>query len=126
MALAPYCVPIYTFFVLMVYWGFKKFHPFGFLDPLFMITVGISLSFHSSLTLFAVRQEQPDIKKTGAFFSLVFILLANCWILVFLCKVLFWNVIPMKEFFLETLRTQGEIWEWVWGKCSEFCKINVP
>ena len=118
-ALAPYCVPIYTFFIFLIYWGLKKLHPFEHLETLFMISVGFSLAFHSSLTLFAIRQEQPDIQKTGTFFSLVFILLMNGWILVTVSKILFWGTISFKGFFIKTMKTQAEIWKWVWLKCFE-------
>src|SRR5438876_12395582 len=28
-ALAPYCIPIYTFFVFLIYWVSRRFHPFS-------------------------------------------------------------------------------------------------
>ncbi len=115
-ALAPYCIPIYTFFIFLAYWGFKKFYPFGSLETVFLIAVGFSLAFHSSLTLYAVRQEQPDIEKTGILFSLVFILLLNSWVLVAISKALFWGTISFRGFFLDTMKTQAGIWEWVGRK----------
>ena len=115
-ALAPYCFPIYTFFIFLLYWVFRKFHPFPSLETVFLISVGFSLAFHSSLTFFALRQEQPDLKKTGVFFSLVFILLMNGWVLVLISKALFWGEISLRGFVRDTVWTQFAIWKWVYAK----------
>ena len=115
-ALAPYCIPIYTLFVLVIYFLLKTFYPIPHLQAAALSAVGASFAFHISLTLFAIRQEQPDILKTGTFFSLVFILLLNGWILILVSKVLFWNLISLKSFVLDTMKTQVLIWQWIWER----------
>jgi hypothetical protein len=112
-ALAPYCIPIYTLIVFLIYFVLTFFYPADKMQTVFLILAGFSLAFHGSLTLYAIQQEQPDIQKTGTFFSLVFILLLNSWVLVLLSKVLFWNSISLKGFFLETMKTQVLIWKWI-------------
>jgi len=103
-ALAPYCLPIYTIFTLLIYWVFRKFSPFPYLDTIFLVTIGFTLTFHGSLTFHAIRQRQPDLKKTGNFFSLVFITLTNCWLLAGLSKIIFLEQFPVQKFCLECER----------------------
>lgn len=114
-ALAPYCVPIYTIFALLIHWILKKFYPFPHLGTLFLALVGMTLAFHASLTLYAVRQDQPDLKKSGTFFSVVFIVLVNAGFIAGLSKILFWDSFASKRFAWGVLRTQGNIWAWVWA-----------
>lgn len=111
-ALAPYCIPLYTFVALALHAGFKYFYPFPYLTEAAQFLVGATLAFHVSLTVYAIQQRQPDIHKTGLFFSSVFILLINAWVLVALSKILFWESVSLKHFALQTLRTQNDIWIW--------------
>lgn len=112
-ALAPYCLPIYTFFVLLAYAALKYWLPLENYHSFYLGAVGFSLAFHGSLTVYAIRQEQPDIKQTGTFFSFIFIALVNLWVLVFLSKALFWDGFSVKVFFWDALRTQVGIWKWI-------------
>jgi hypothetical protein len=114
-ALAPYCIPIYTLCIMLIYFLIKLWLPHAiehYKVPFFLM-IGFSLAFHLSLTLYAIRQDQPDIKKTGSFFSLVFILLINGWILVFLSKILFWDLFSVKTFLFKTMKTQILMWKWI-------------
>src|SRR3989344_6595006 len=85
-ALAPYCVPIYTVLVTVLAFAVRGADPSLPVREPFLAAVGFTLAFHASLTLFAIRQEQPDIKKTGSFFSLVFIAFSNLWVLALISK----------------------------------------
>ncbi len=88
-ALAPYCVPLYTLFVVLVYAAARgRAAPAA--PPLWCaFGVGFTFAFHGSLTVHALRQRQPDLEHGGAFLSLVLILLSNCLALVFLLKLLY-------------------------------------
>lgn len=110
-ALAPYCVPLYTLLVILIYSGLRYFYPFPYMDEAAQVLTGGSLAFHASLTFYAIQQKQPDIHKTGLLFSMIFILLVNAWVLVTLSKVLFWNSVGLREFGIQTLKTQIHIWE---------------
>lgn len=116
-ALAPYCFPIYTFFILITYFLLKFWIAFEKYQTVFFVLIGLSLAFHLSLTFHAIRQGQPDIKKTGTFFSLILIALVNAWILILLSKLLFWNLFSVKQFFMMSLKTQILIWKWVLAEC---------
>ncbi len=133
-ALAPYCVPLYTFGALALYAGLSYFYPLPYLSEGAQFLVGATLAFHVSLTLYAVQQRQPDIHKTGLFFSAIFILMINAWVLVGLAKILFWNDVSLRDFAMRTLRTQNEIWVWsahrayegvMWG-FSSLKSLKVP
>lgn len=124
-ALAPYCIPIYTLFVLFVYFIVIFWYPTHLVQIIFLVSVGFTLAFHCSLTIFALQQEQPDIRGTGFLFSLVFILLVNSWFLVLLSKTLFWNMISLKGFFVKTVKTQFEIWKWIYMEGITLVKYMV-
>lgn len=117
-ALAPYCIPIYTVFILLLYFTLKFWLPVSNVQMFFLASVGASMAFHCSLTIFAICQQQPDIEKTGFFFSLVFILLMNGWILILLSKILFWNSFSLKNFFWSTMKTHATVWKWVLEKMT--------
>jgi hypothetical protein len=115
-ALAPYCVPIYTLFVFIVYAVLKFWFPVQEYRWLFHGLVGFSFAFHASLTFYAIRQSQPDIESMGFFFSMVFIVLANAWMIAGTAKLLFWNAVSLKAFTVSVFQTQWIIWRWSAGK----------
>jgi hypothetical protein len=122
-ALAPYCLPIYTVFLLLCYAPARKFYPSEALDMALLVGVGATLTFHGSLTLYAIRQDQPDLKQTGTFFSLVFIVFMNCLILAGLSKILFWKSFAAWDFISGVYRTHAQIWMWIWDKAVNFVRF---
>ena len=111
-ALAPYFVPLYAAIALVAYQIAVRYRPFPNMHPAFQFMIGLTLAFHASLTFYAIRQRQPDLRQTGSFFSLVFILFMNAWVLAIISKILFWKSIRLETFFSLTWRTQWEIWGW--------------
>lgn len=97
-SLAPYCVPLYTFVLIGIYWVAGHFYPLKSYYGVFVFLVGFSISFHLALTIFAVKQRQPDITNTGAFFSLIIIVIMSPWIWVLILKALFYTQIDLAEF----------------------------
>jgi hypothetical protein len=75
--LAPYFFPFLTIFVVL-----SSF----FLRPEYLIfilfLVGFTLSLHLITTLETLKIRQPDIYKTGVFFSLPVIFLANLFVII--------------------------------------------
>ena len=122
-ALAPYCIPLYALFVVLAYALGRKFYPGRVLEIVFPIVLGVSLAFHVSLTLYALRQRQPDIHKTGTFFSLVFILLANAWVLIALSKLVFWRSFAVRGLVWGVINTQASLWRWIGGKGLDLIKL---
>jgi len=121
-ALAPYCVPIYTIFALVTYYALKFWYPAENYSMVFYALVGFSLAFHGSLTLYAIRQKQPDIEKTGVFFSLVIILFVNALFLAVLSKLLFWDAVSLRQYLIGTAKTQVHIWVWLYEKAIWLCR----
>jgi hypothetical protein len=87
--LAPYFFPLYTFIIIVIYFCIGFFVDLSLYHKLFLFLVGFSLSFHIALTIYALKQRQPDVTKTGVFFSLVFILLITPWMWVLIIKAVF-------------------------------------
>ncbi len=97
-ALAPYCLPLYTLIVVGVY-QLAQYYAARPINPLwFPILIGFTFAFHASLTLHALLQRQPDLRYAGPFFSLAVILMANCFVLVVILKTLFPEQVSLKYF----------------------------
>ncbi len=107
--LAPYFIPIYTVFLIIVYWAGGKFWAFENYHSVFLFLAGFSLSFHFGLTYFALSQGQSDLKQFGVFFSGVIIVLINCIVIVLLFKALFPDNVGLKYYFIESYNKTGVI-----------------
>ena len=88
-ALAPYVVPFYSLILLVFYFGAGLFYNLTAYWNYFLAILGASLSFHAALTVYALKQDQPDLKSGGKFLSGVIIFLGNAFVLVFLLGILF-------------------------------------
>jgi hypothetical protein len=98
-ALAPYCIPLYTLIVVLVYAVARGPAVVTASPPLWCaFGVGFTFFFHAALTVHALRQHQPDLEHGGVFLSLVLILLANCLALVLLLKLLYPNAVSLLAF----------------------------
>ena len=72
MALAPYCLPIYTFLLLSVR-SLMNFHGIWVYD----ILIGISLSFHVNCFIHQTGKHQTDINQYPLLFSYLYIYVAR-------------------------------------------------
>ena len=72
MALAPYCLPIYTFLLLSVR-CLMNFHGMWIYD----IIIGVSLSFHVNCFIHQTGKYQTDINQYPLLFSYLFINVAR-------------------------------------------------
>ncbi len=97
-ALAPYCVPIYTAIVLAAYALVQRYAHLPS-PPLWVgFGLGLTLAFHGALTVHALGQSQPDLRQAGVFFSMALILLANAVVLAVALKVLFPSAVSLADF----------------------------
>ena len=80
-SLAPYVFPIYTFLVIIVYFIIHFFWSKEWLAQVTIFLIGATFSFHLVLSIFALRIRQSDLKAGGFLLSLVFIYLANIFVL---------------------------------------------
>ncbi|MBN1621433.1 MAG: hypothetical protein JW871_02445 [Endomicrobiales bacterium] len=117
--LAPYFVPIYTIIIVFIYWVCGQFWQVSPFYPYLLFLVGFTLSFHFSLTHYALVQGQTDIKQFGAFFSSVFIIVINCIILASLLKLLFPDQINLKRYLVSSINSTFLFWKLLYVKGRE-------
>ena len=90
--LSPYFVPIYTIFLSFAYWIFTKVYgASGFFNQ-FIFLMGLTMSFHIFMTIEVMKLRQPDIVKTGYFFSVLFIYVTNVIIALFILSLVFSDI----------------------------------
>jgi len=105
-ALAPYCLPVYTAAGLLAWRVALAFKP-GLPAAPFLAFLGLTLAFHLTKTLEYVWDlSQPDLKAAGGVvFSLSAIAAANGLVILGLAGALF----PRSVFFLAAVRSS---WSW--------------
>ncbi len=111
--LAPYFFPIYTFIVLLIFFGVGIFVDVKPYASYMIFLVGFTLSFHLILTSNSLTTKQPDIVKTGIFFSLVVILIINIITVTLILKIITPEKIYMVKFFKDSLNITLGVWSWI-------------
>ncbi len=91
-ALAPYSLPLYTLFIIIIYRILVVFYRSNILASIFYFIIGITISFHIIATIHYLQLDQPDLKRYGYFSSLVFILTWSLFILSLIFALLFERV----------------------------------
>ncbi|MBN1353768.1 MAG: hypothetical protein JW994_03745 [Candidatus Omnitrophica bacterium] len=81
--LAPYFIPIHTLFLFLLYWALLRFFNVTRFFNAFIFLAGFTMSMHIFMTIETMKTAQPDIAKTGYFFSALLIYVANIFVLVF-------------------------------------------
>ncbi len=100
--LAPYFFPLYAIIFMVLHLIVAaEFKPY--IDFL----LGFSISFHIMLTLYSIRLDQPDLRRSGLGFSLVFAYMMNCIVIgLIVCVVMDENA---GVFFRDGMRIYKEI-----------------
>ncbi len=111
--LAPYFFPIYTFIVLLIYFGLGVFVDVKPYVSYMVFLVGFTLSFHIALTFNSLTTRQPDVIKTGFIFSLVLILLINIITVVLILKIVTPEKISIAGFFRQSFNVAFDIYTWI-------------
>jgi hypothetical protein len=106
-ALAPYMVPLYALILMGLYFGVGLFYDLSNYWNYFLIVLGASMGFHLSLTVYALKQDQPDLKSGGKLLSGILIFLGNAVFLVFLLGVLFPRTVSWETFLRNTKTHTG-------------------
>lgn len=121
-ALAPYCLPLYTAGVVGAWRLLLWLRPEaadGSGPALFLVLVGGTLAFHVLQTLGALSHKQPDVKAAGgALFSLTTIALANGLCILLLAKALFPKSVHLATELASVAAASGRFWLtlWAWAK----------
>ncbi|MDE1976735.1 MAG: hypothetical protein KGI84_05700 [Elusimicrobia bacterium] len=110
-ALAPYCLPVYTAAALLAWRIAAAFKP-GLPSAPFLALVGLTIAFHLTKTVEYVWDlSQPDLHAAGGVvFSLSAIAAANGLIILGLAGALF----PRSVFFLATVRSSWSLGARFW------------
>ena len=76
-ALAPYCFPLYTFIVILAYYILLIFFDLRPYALAWLGFVGFTLGFHFVFTIYALAQDQQDVRDYGRVFSFGMIYFVN-------------------------------------------------
>jgi len=123
-ALAPYFFPFYTFIVILAYYLlliFFDLRPYAFA---WLGIVGLTLGFHGVFTIYALAQDQQDVRDYGRLFSFGAIYLMN---MLGVCLVLLIvSPLTLQDLIRRLAGDQAAVWSvcgrllmaavtWVWG-----------
>ncbi len=110
-ALAPYIIPLYALLLLGIFYGVNFFYDLHRWWIFFLMVLGAAVGFHISLTVFALRQNQPDLRMAGTFLSGVLIFLGNALCVVFLLGILFPRTVSWTHFFRQSSRQTAGVYK---------------
>ena len=118
-ALAPYCVPIYTLAVVAAWRAALVWKP-GAPESAFLALIGLTLSFHVLKTFECLwDRRQPDLEAAGgAVFSLALIGLSNGVLLLLLVKALFPQSVNFSGAVHSIAHWTGLFWTGAWRAAS--------
>ena len=97
--LSPYFVPIYAIIITVIY--FIVASSYNINGTVFVFLIGFTLAFHMISTIEFMKIRQPDIVKSGYFFSIVMVYVLN----IVVISVIFGLIFPsfsIKKFFIES------------------------
>lgn len=121
-ALAPYCVPFYTLFVIVAYRLLLWLRPDADHPRLFLGLMGVTLAFHLVHTFEGLwDSKQSDLQAAGGrVFSLSLIGLANGLVITVLLKALFPHSVDLGGSVAQTAAWSVRFWTLGWHKTSRF------
>ncbi len=97
--LSPYFIPIYAIVIMAVY--FVVASSYNVNGAVFIFLIGFALAFHVIMTIEVMKIRQPDIVKSGYFFSIVLVYVFNVIVIALLFGMMF-KSFSLKTFFLST------------------------
>lgn len=97
--LSPYFVPIYAIIITLIY--FLVASSYNINGSLFVFLIGFALAFHIISTIEVMKVRQPDIMKSGYFFSIVTVYVFNIVVISVIFSLLF-PEFSVKKFFVDT------------------------
>ena len=111
-ALAPYCLPVYTVAVIFSYRAVLWLKPALAGESVFLLLIGLTLAFHALYTVECLWDlRQPDLAAAGGLvFSLALILLANAAALLLLLKALFPGLVALTPHLEFTWKMTAGFW----------------
>lgn len=105
--LSPYFVPVYAIFISVVY--FIVASSYNINGSIFIFLIGFALAFHMISTIEVLKIRQPDIVKSGYFFSIIMVYMLN----IFVISLIFSLVFPsfnIKKYFVDVWALSKDIY----------------
>ena len=97
--LAPYFIPIYAIIITVIYFVIASSYAIN--GSLFIFLIGFALAFHIISTVEIMKIKQPDIMKSGYFFSIVMVYIINIVVISFIFSLVFPGF-SISKFFVDT------------------------
>lgn len=113
--LGPYFVPVHTIFLFLLYWILSKFYDMSNFSNELIFLVGFTMGLHIFMTVEVMKMQQPDIVKTGYLFSVLFIYVANIFVLYLVISLIF-NDISFASFAKSAFLLSKDIYLNIFGK----------
>ncbi len=117
--LAPYCLPLYAVFLLLIYFFWQLFSPdtaFKFKD-IFLFLFGFFIMLHIWHTVKTLQEtQQSDLLQAGGnVFSISIIVLSNVLIIFGLLELCFPGILPLFSLFKQVLSNTLLFWRTIFG-----------
>lgn len=96
--LSPYFIPIYTIIITAIY--FVVASSYNINSSFFVFGIGFTLAFHIISTVEVMKIRQPDIIKSGYFFSTIMVYVLNIIVISLIFGLLFPSF-SIKKFFID-------------------------
>jgi len=105
--LGPYFIPIYAIIITVIYFVIASSYSIS--GSTFVFLIGFALAFHLISTIEIMKIRQPDIMRSGYFFSIIMVYVLN----IIVISVIFSLVFPgfsVKKFFVDLWSTSKYIY----------------
>ncbi|MDP3804909.1 MAG: hypothetical protein Q8Q87_05105, partial [Candidatus Omnitrophota bacterium] len=97
--LSPYFVPIYAIIISIIYFVIASSYSID--GAIFIFLIGFALAFHMISTIEVMKIRQPDIIKSGYFFSIVMVYVLNVVVISLIFGMLF-SSFSVKKFLIDS------------------------
>jgi phosphatidylserine synthase len=97
--LSPYFIPVYAIIISLIY--FVVASSYNISGRVFIFLIGFALAFHLISTIEVMKIRQPDIVKSGYFFSIILVYVLNIVVISMIFSLLFPSF-SAKKFFIDT------------------------
>jgi len=97
--LSPYFVPIYAIIISVIYFVIASSYNIN--GAVFIFLIGFALAFHMISTIEVMKIRQPDIVKSGYFFSIMMVYVLNMVVISLIFGMLF-SSFSVKKFFIDS------------------------
>ncbi|MCX5686850.1 MAG: hypothetical protein NTW09_05285, partial [Candidatus Omnitrophica bacterium] len=97
--LSPYFVPIYAIIISVIYFVIASSYNIN--GAVFIFLIGFALAFHMISTIEVMKIRQPDVVKSGYFFSIVMVYVLNMVVISLIFGMLFPSF-SVKKFLIDS------------------------